>query len=178
MPDENGTPHDKEAGPRSMKYYLWPAVVVALLGGHITICLVAVALATGDPSVAIEPDYYQKAVDWDKTQLAKLASDQLGWSTLLTVSPESDPLGNRLVKVIINDPMGQPVTGLLCDMMLYHRARSNDRQSLQLSESESGVYIGKSPIRREGFWEFRLVANRFDQNYLWEESQFVLKPEK
>jgi hypothetical protein len=46
----------------------WPLIVIALLVGHICLMTVAVAIATHDRNGAIIPDYYQKAVNWDRTQ--------------------------------------------------------------------------------------------------------------
>jgi hypothetical protein len=46
----------------------WPLFVIALLVGHICLMTVAVAIATHDRNGAVIPDYYQKAVNWDRTQ--------------------------------------------------------------------------------------------------------------
>ncbi|MEM9589508.1 MAG: FixH family protein [Planctomycetota bacterium] len=153
--------------------YIWPGVVVALLGGHVVVCLVAVALATGDPSAAVEPDYYQRAVNWDSIQRAKRESAALGWTTTVEVSDTRDPLGKRMVTLKIVDREGQPVAGFNCELMLYHRARANNRETLMLTENEPGCYSSSATIRREGFWEYRLAATSGMQNYLWEDVQFV-----
>ena len=45
----------------------WPLIVIGLLLGHMAIMFVAVVLATRDHgSSAVIPDYYQKAVNWDR----------------------------------------------------------------------------------------------------------------
>ena len=174
-PTKQTTP-SKDAPPSPLAVYFWPGLVVTLLGGHALFCLFVVVLATSDPSVAVEPDYYQKAVDWEETQKLRLASRRLGWSTDLTVGNDTDFQGNRELAVRIRDKEGVAVEGLMVELMCYHRARANDRRTMLLSENEPGQYVGKLPIRREGFYEFRLVANRDDLNFLWENAQFIYLP--
>jgi len=53
---------------RPERHLRWPLIVIGLLLGHMAIMFVAVVLATRDrASSAVIPDYYQKAVDWDRT---------------------------------------------------------------------------------------------------------------
>jgi hypothetical protein len=51
------------------RHLKWPLIVVGLLVVHMSAMVVAVVIATHHNSGgAVIPDYYQKAVNWDRTQ--------------------------------------------------------------------------------------------------------------
>ena len=60
------------AKPRS---YRWPTIIVALLAGHVVLMMWAVFKATADPNFVVIPNYYDKAVNWDKEQARRAASE-------------------------------------------------------------------------------------------------------
>jgi predicted cobalt transporter CbtA len=43
----------------------WPVMIVGLLGLNIVVCAITITAATTNPAI-IEPDYYEKAVNWDE----------------------------------------------------------------------------------------------------------------
>lgn len=45
----------------------WPIIVIAMLAGHLAIMATAVTLASRSHYDVI-PNYYQRAVDWDKNR--------------------------------------------------------------------------------------------------------------
>ncbi|MFI4896580.1 MAG: FixH family protein [Phycisphaerales bacterium JB059] len=60
---------------------IWIFGVVGLLLLNVGVCAVTVVAATGDPvAAAVEPDYYQKAVDWDEDKARWPAPERLGWT--------------------------------------------------------------------------------------------------
>lgn len=50
----------------------WPLVVVALLGGHVTLMMVAVTLSLASPSPTVTDDAYREAVEWDRRNVATM----------------------------------------------------------------------------------------------------------
>ena len=49
------------------KGWYWPVVIVSLLVGGAAANIGFMIVANRDPTFAVEPDYYRKAVDWDRT---------------------------------------------------------------------------------------------------------------
>ena len=47
----------------------WPLIIVGLLLGHMSLMGVAVTLATRVGRDGVVPDYYQKAVNWDRDRV-------------------------------------------------------------------------------------------------------------
>src|SRR3954466_7927827 len=94
---------------RKFRYWPWPLIVVGLLLGHVSIMVTAVILATGDKSFAVLPNYYEKAVNWDKNQAELRASEKLGWQVTLVPSPDVDPAGHRSLMLTLADATGHAV---------------------------------------------------------------------
>lgn len=60
---------------------IWIFAVVGLLLLNVGVCAVTVVAATGNPvAAAVEPDYYQKAVDWDEDKARWPSPERLGWT--------------------------------------------------------------------------------------------------
>ena len=138
---------------------------------------IAITLATGDPSFAVVPDYYQKAVGYDDRRAALAASEQLGWSVQLEPAPTADVRGQRDAVVRLNDREGRPVEGASVRIDCYHVSRAADPQTFELIEVLPGQYIGAAKMDREGFWQFDLSATRGDDVFVSDLRQFVRAPE-
>ena len=48
----------------------WPFIIVGLLGLNMAICAITITAAVTRPAI-IEPDYYEKALNWDESRAAK-----------------------------------------------------------------------------------------------------------
>lgn len=141
-----------------MKNGAWfPYMLIALLLISVGANVYLLVRATNDPSFAVEPDYYQKAVDWDEHQEARVASERLGWSAEVEASRDG-------VLVRLEDAAGIPVEGAKVDVVAFHNARAGDRRRARLSEEGKGVYRMDGPFERPGLWEIRISAVR-DQDY-------------
>lgn len=140
--------------------WIWPAIVIGLLSMQVGICGVSVYLATADRSFAIEPDYYRKAVAWDQTRAAQRAGATLGWRMRLTVEPQCDEFGRRLVELSLVDSAGAAVEGAQVEAIAFHHARANERQRIELPSQGGGRFAATAPLRRAGLWEFRVRAQR------------------
>ena len=57
----------------------WPIGVTVILGATIAVNLWVMKIANSDPSFAIEPDYYRKAVHYDSTMAQQRLNASLGW---------------------------------------------------------------------------------------------------
>ncbi len=141
---------------------LWPAVIVGVLALHVTTLLVVVFVATRDPSFAVEPNHYQKALAWDGSAARLRASKLLGWSVSLQADTATDILGRRRLMCRILDQDGIAVVGATVQLLIFHHARAADRVQVSLSPEQDGTYAALVPMKRAGLWEFRLAARRGD----------------
>ncbi|MCB9654662.1 MAG: FixH family protein [Deltaproteobacteria bacterium] len=109
--------------------------------------------ATTDPSFAVETDYYQKALDWDAQQEARLKSDALGWSAKVDASRD------KLV-LELSDRGGEPIADAHVRVEAFHSARASQRVRAELQHDRDGVYSLRRSFERPGLWAYRFVAER------------------
>lgn len=115
--------------------------------------------ATNDPSFAVEPNYYDKAVRWDETQEVRAKSEALGWHAELRAEPSS-------LELILSDAFGRPVVGAEVEVVAFHNARANERIRAELVEQEEGRYLLVRAFPRPGLWEYRLAAVRDEDTFV------------
>lgn len=138
---------------------IFPGIIFALIGMNMTIVAITVWLATGDPSVAVEPDYYRKAAAWDETAAQQRANARLGWTASVTITPGAER-GALLVQVRLTDRDGAPVLGAQVSATLFHNARAGDRIEANFTAAAGGVYLASSRCERPGVWRMRLLVQR------------------
>lgn len=162
---------------QSKRRFVMPAVVLGLLGGHMVFIFTAITLGTGDPSFAVVPDYYQKAVDYDERKALLAQSDALGWTVSLTPANNVDAIDRRGLVVQIKDAQGVSVTGLSVRIEAYHLARAGDAVVFECVEALPGQYVGHAQVAREGFWQFSIDASMGEQRFVADVKQFVTAAE-
>ena len=141
--------------PRLSRAWVWPLAVVGMLSVSMTVCAITVIAAVGDPSYAIEDDYYQKAVDWDHSREVELASKDLGWRSDATLTTS-----DGVLTVALNDGDGSPVSAASVRALVFHHARRGDAQDLVLRSQGDGRYTAMLNRPREGQWQVRIRASR------------------
>jgi len=156
---------DSSAHPNSARTWRWPAAIIALLCLHAAAMVTVIFVATRDPSFAVEPNSYRKAVRWDSAQAARQASAQLGWTVSVETEPVPDPLGRRLVRCTLQDKQSVPVVAALVTLELFHHARAAERLRVTLNPEEHGIYSALVPMRRSGTWEMRVTARRGNDHF-------------
>jgi len=139
---------------------MWPVMVVGLLGLNVAVVSVTLVLATRDPSFAVEPDYYDKAVAWDETARRREASRALGWIAAVEAPAEEVAPGRREIVLTLRDAAGAPVAGAQAGAVVFHNARAADREAVTLIETEPGVYRGRTRLRMAGRWIVALEVVR------------------
>lgn len=139
----------------------WPLGISAVLGLSVIVNLAVMAVAGSDPSFAVEPDYYQKAVDWDRHAARQAASDALGWKAEIALEPGPSPRLN----VNLLDETGLPVEGATVSIEAFHIARAADIIKSEMKEEAGNRYAAPLAIPRPGIWEFRLAASRGNDRF-------------
>lgn len=143
-----------------MKNGAWfPFFLIALLLVSVGANGYLMVRATNDPSFAVEPDYYEKAVAWDRLQAERAASEALGWK--VTVDARRDELRIRL-----RDALNRGIDGAEVEVEAFPNARARERIRARLAPKGDGVYVVERPFDRSGVWEYRLVAVLDDQKFL------------
>jgi nitrogen fixation protein FixH len=138
----------------------WPFLLVGLLASGVGANLYFLARALDDPSFAVEPDYYAKAVAWDAHQAQARTNAVLGWRLLIDVAGADPSTGLARVTARLTDRNGSPVTGATLGMEAFHNARAADVLKATLRETAGHDYAADLSIRKPGLWEFRVVAAR------------------
>ena len=135
------------------KSSLWPVLLVGLLVLGVGANLVLLVVATGDPSFAVERDYYRKGVEWDRTLAQQRADALLGWTLACAVRAGT-------VEVTLRDAAGVPIPGATVSLEGFHNARAAQIVTAALADAGEGTYRARAPIARPGLWELRFRAVR------------------
>ncbi len=140
----------------------WPLILVGILLVAAVANGILVYRATHDPSFAVEPDYYRKALAWDERRAEEQRSLALGWS-LEAELVAGDPLpGVSDLRVRARDREGRPLAGAAIEVAALHKARAAHVLRARLEEvaGDPGLYRATLPARRRGLWELALVVAR------------------
>jgi hypothetical protein len=144
----------------------WPLIIVGLISMNMCIVATTVVCANMDKSFAVEPDYYKKAVEWDRTARERDRGQALGWDVSVSLaepkSGETAPL-QPVLRVVLNStaaPGSAPLDGAQVLVEAFPQARSSQRVNLIAQGVGGGVYEIGAPINRAGVWEVRLRIKR------------------
>lgn len=156
------TPRPAEEGAtgslrlRGMAWALAPALI---LGAGLAGLGVMTALAIDDPSFALEPDYYQKAVELDAEKRQEAQNRELGWTLEVTPAPIGAQDGAVELSVTLVGPAGA-LDDAEVQLEAFHNARAAEVHQLTLRGAGEGVYHARLKDVRPGLWEFRFVVER------------------
>ena len=136
----------------------WPTIIITVLVAQIGFGIWMARLAGSDPHFAIEPDYYNKAVNWDARMAQSRADRALGWQSTATLSRGTSGAG--ILDVSLTDSLGTAVVAdsVLVEAMPVAHAQRVTRLTLT---SEGAGYRGTLPdAGTAGLWEVRVRALR------------------
>jgi hypothetical protein len=136
----------------------WPLALGLVLVLTVVANIFVFRLATRPDALAIEPDYYRKAVAWDSTQAVAVRSRALGWRLTAVLGPAGR--GAAPLAVELRDDAGTPVTGALVRVVVFAVARADERLDTALAETAPGRYDLSLPVAGAEWHEVRLAADR------------------
>lgn len=142
----------------------WPIGVATILACTVAANVVVMRIASDDPSFAVEPDYYRKAVHFDSTMAQERQNLSLGWGFDAAIDSIGTSGRTRLA-VRLRDASQAPLTGARVAVMARFNARANDTLTALLTEEGPGVYAATLPITHSGEWEVRVDATHGSQRY-------------
>lgn len=156
----------------------WPVLIALSLAFTVGVNVVMLFAAGSDPNgTVVEPDYYRKAVEWDRTMARRAASASLGWSATATLgtaqaagSADAGPiatsvrLSSRTLRVELRDAAGAPVTDAEVSATLIHNREASAPVAVALRAVDGG-YAGTGALTHAGQWEVRIVARRGTERF-------------
>jgi len=137
----------------------WALVPVALLlSSALGVGWMAI-VAVRDPHFAIEPDYYQKAIGWDRTQAQAATNQRLGYTITAPGVVKFDVHGLASLELTIRDRNGQPVTGAQLTARAFANAYSGKLLHVGFEEQAAGRYRAKFAVDHPGQWVLQLAGS-------------------
>jgi nitrogen fixation protein FixH len=135
----------------------WPLLVTAALLFTVGANVVMLFAASGDRNGSVvEPDYYRKAVDWDRTMARRAESARLGWLATAALGDLAD--ARRTVEVTLTDSLGTAVGGAELTVTLIHNSDAAHPVVATLKSASAGEYHATVPALPRGRWEVRVEA--------------------
>lgn len=145
----------------------WPLGLAAALAASAALNIGFAIVASRDASFAVEPDYYRKSLEWDRTMAQEAAGRALGW----TVEVAGEPAARRgLLHVVaqLRDRGGEGIDGCVVELEARHRARAGEPVSGTLAVLSGGRYAAELPLGRPGLWDLRVTVRRGEILYVHE----------
>jgi nitrogen fixation protein FixH len=136
----------------------WPLGIALVLGVTVAANLVLYYVAGADPSFAIEPNYYAKALAWDSTLAQDNHNAALGWRLAPALAAFAPGSGARL-SVTITDSTGAPITDAVVKVAALYNARAGTVLEVTLPWDGHG-YSAMLPVAHAGQWELRFSVTR------------------
>lgn len=150
--------------------WLWTGGIIAFFGIQAVIWAIAITLTTNDPSHAIVADYEKSSLSWDQSQAILKQSQALGWQTELTVSRTASLTGEREIRLQLLDRAGRPIEVAEVNLEIFHYAQAAIVHQVQLQPQGQGVYAGKLPMQRSGYWRFSGVIDHPEGQFIFNET--------
>lgn len=146
------------------KGWQWPLLIGLALAFTVGVNVVMLLAAGSDPNgTVVEPDYYRKAVEWDRTMERRAASAALGWTATATLGATA--AAKRELVVALRDAYGAAITDAEVSATLIHNREASTPIALALRATGDGRYLVDGALVHAGQWEVRVVARRGDARY-------------
>lgn len=143
----------------------WPFAIGAVLAMTVVANVALLWQANAPGSDDIEPDYYRRALAWDRTQSARSRSALLGWRVDAAFTPAAGGAGTGL-EIALADSLGHALPGAAVAVVGVHNLDPLHLQAWTLLESSPGHYAAVVRLPHDGRWELRIEASRGRDHYL------------
>lgn len=145
--------------------HAWPVAIILVLAITVAANLWVMRIAGSDPSFAVEPDYYRKAVAWDSAMAQEGRNRALDWQ----VRPEIHGFTSgraATLDVRISGPDGEAIRDARVRVTAFAVARSANRIERDVPPSADGAaYRVVLPVARGGAWELRFDVRKGDAHF-------------
>jgi hypothetical protein len=135
----------------------WPVAIVLMFVFSATLILTTGVMGARKGSHAVEPDYYARSLDWDSEKKMLNTADRLGWDVRISASPVLDPIGSRLVSIMILDKDQTPIEDSLVEIICFAQSNARDTFTNILQHAGAGQYQSRiQGMHTTGLWEYRI----------------------
>lgn len=139
----------------------WPYLLATLLFSGVAMNVGMVIAAGDDPSFSIEPDYYQKAVNWDLEREQLRRNQELGWS----IKTHARIIGRELrLEVDLRDGSGHRLSDAQVRVSGFHVARATQRHRSTM-RLVGPTFKARFETQNSGLWEFLFSAQLGDKTF-------------
>jgi hypothetical protein len=153
---------------------LWPWVIGGALVLHVVVSLGVVFFTASDASYAVEEDYYEKAINWDKKRAQDRTNDELGWVLTFSAAPPTVPGEQPRLEVRLADANGEPLIGATISLETFHKAHSDKIIRLAIDATEeAGLYTASPQMRNNGLWELRFTVDLGADHFTYTETRHL-----
>ena len=126
---------------------LWPVALVSVLALTVIANFWVLWAAGDDQHLALEPDYYRKALAWDSTVAQRERNVALGWRATATLDRSGQ------LAVVVKDSAGATIPELVMTVEVIPIALAARAATVTLVDG-----VGRATLVHPGLHELRLVA--------------------
>ncbi|HEY9227934.1 MAG TPA: FixH family protein, partial [Gemmatimonadaceae bacterium] len=132
----------------------WPYGIAAVLTLTVAANVALYYVAGRDPSFAIEPNYYAKALAWDSTLAQARRNQAFGWRVTPALAAFSRESGGARLSITVTDSAGTPIAGAVVRVYALYNARAGTVLESALRSDRDG-YSTHLAVTHSGQWELR-----------------------
>jgi nitrogen fixation protein FixH len=135
----------------------WPIIIVTVLVLQMVFGVWMARIAGSDPHHAVEPDYYNRAVNWDSAMAQSRRDRALGWKSTAEMTRSSG--GAAVLQIALVDSLGAAVAvdSVSAEALAVSHAGRINRVALS---PRSDSYVGAIAEAAPGLWDVQLRAVR------------------
>jgi hypothetical protein len=137
----------------------WPIGMATILALTVGANIWVATIANDDPSFAIEPDYYRKAVGWDSTMAQMRENARLHWRVEPLLGAFT-PKGGASLRLQLSDSNGTPIRDATVHVAALYNARAGRVLEGTMLADTSVMYALQLPVAHRGEWEVRFDIQR------------------
>ena len=137
----------------------WPIGMATILALTVGANIWVAVIANDDPSFAIEPDYYRKAIGWDSTMVQMRENARLRWHIQPVLDPFT-PSGGAKLRLRLSDDSGTPIRDATIRVAALFNARAGRILEGTMRADTPTTYALQLPVGTRGEWELRFDIQR------------------
>jgi len=135
----------------------WPVAIITVLLLQVGFGVWMARTASSDPNFAIEPDYYNRAVNWDSTMAQSRRDKALGWKAVASLTRDTGR--SAALRIVLIDAAGRPLVADSVQAEALAVAHAAMVHRLVLTP-DLGGYAAQVPIAANGLWDVSVRATR------------------
>ncbi len=141
------------AGKQAGRGWQWPLLVVALLAIPVAAHAFLIAKALRDPGLAVERDYYKRAVAWDAEMAQQRDNGTLAWQVSVEPGPLQPTGTTATVRAL--DSRGQPLPNATVRVRARHNARpAETAEATALTDIQGRATVALVGLQSTGLHAF------------------------